>query len=234
MEIDINDFVTFTKLKNGEYKISHDKNNQANIAKFLHKIGYGTTKVNSKNVFFKRENADIIPVYFDNIRRAFYKTIQNYGYKNLPENVSYIDISNWYLTKHPIKKNEIFKHYLNDNLTENEMHLYLLKANHQYNEEYKVQKLLSKLSELNFSVIENHKSSFYTSGIIHYKNIAENQFLLFLQKMNKNLKRFMFECYLAEYNNTKEIALKSPKKYREISCCFDIEKDYAEIEQYLK
>ena len=72
MEIDINDFVTFKKLKNGNYKLNHDENNQANIGKYLRKVGYGIAIVNSNTVFFKRENSDIIPVFFNDIKRAFY------------------------------------------------------------------------------------------------------------------------------------------------------------------
>ena len=51
--------------------------------------------------------------------------------------------------------------------------------------------------------------------------------------MNDKSKRLHFECYLTEYNNEKDIAFKSPSKYREISCCFDIEKEYSKIDQYL-
>lgn len=233
MEIDINDFVTFKMLKNGDCKINHDANNQANMAKYLRKVGYGITRVNSKTMFFKRENSDIFPVYFDDIKRAFYEVIRNYEYINLPENVSCIDVSNWYLTKHPIKKNEIFKHYLKDNLTEEETHLFLLKASDSYNEEFKIQKLLSKLSKLGFNEIVNHKNSFFVKGSIHYKNVNKNQYLLFLQYINNNSKRLHFECYLTEYNNEKDIAFKSPNKHKEISCCFDIEKEYSEIAQYL-
>ena len=51
--------------------------------------------------------------------------------------------------------------------------------------------------------------------------------------MKRNNNRFQFECYLTEYKSQNDIAIKPPNKYKEISCCFDIEKDYAEIEQYL-
>ena len=233
MEIDINDFVTFTKIKNGDYKITHDENNQANIAKYLHKMGFGITKLNSKTVLFKRENFEIYPFTFDNIKSEFYKMLDSYEYVNLPKYISCHDISNWYLQKNPIKNNEIFKHYLKDNLSEKEIHLYLLKVSYSYREEFKIQKLLLKLSELGFSEIVNHKSSFFVEGNIHYKNISENQYLLFLQYMKRNNNRFQFECYLTEYKSQNDIAIKPPNKYKEISCCFDIEKDYAEIEQYL-
>lgn len=124
-EVDINEFVTFKKLKNGTVKVTHDKNNEANIAKHLHKLGYGVTKLNSKTVFFKKENERIIPVGFEVVKRAFYKIIRNFEYINLPENVSPIDISDWYLSKHPIKKSELFKYHLGGNLTESEIKILL-------------------------------------------------------------------------------------------------------------
>lgn len=233
MEIDINDFVTFEKLKNGVIKLKHDNSNLLNIAKYLHKIGYGTTKVNSKTVYFKRENSDIIPVHFDQIKRAFYKVIKNYEYINLPEYVTPHDVSDWYLTKHPIKKNEMFNLHLKDNLNDEETHKFLIKANHIYNEEFKIQKLLLKLSEFGFKEIINHQSNFFVKGNILYKNINDFKYLIFIKYMNNHLKRLQFECYLAEYNNEKDIELKSPSRCKEISCCFDIEKDYPEINQYL-
>ncbi len=233
MKIDINEFVTFLKLKNGNYKLKYDDKNEVNIAKYLQSIGYGTTELNSKRIFFKRENNDIIPVYFGDIKRVFYQVIRSFEYKNLPENISPIDIMNWCLTKQPVKKNNIFRSILKDNLSEDEKHLYLLKANLSYNEEFKIQKLLSKLSELEFNEITNHKNGFFRKGNIHYKKLKTSHYLLFIQSFNKNLRRFQFECYETEFNNELDIAFKSPNKFTEISLCFDIERDYSKIVQHL-
>ena len=107
----VNEFVTFLKLKNGNYKLKYDDKKEVNIAKYLQSIGYGTTELNSKRIFFKRENNDIIPVYFGDIKRVFYQVIRSFEYKNLPENISPIDIMNWCLTKQPVKKNNIFRKF---------------------------------------------------------------------------------------------------------------------------
>ncbi len=169
MKEDINKFLTISRYKNGRVKISHDVDNEANIYKLLFKLGFRKATLNNRKILFQKTNDDLIPVKFDDIRVAFCKLLKNFEFENVPDYVNYVDILNWYYVKNPIKQNRLFNEYLSVELSKSEIHTLKLKTNVVYKHRNKINSILDKLNEWNFSKTIDKKATICINTTLYYK-----------------------------------------------------------------
>jgi hypothetical protein len=234
MKYDINDFVIFDRLKNGSVKIKHNITNEGNIYELLHKLGYCKTKLDRKNIYYQRTETDLFPTSFLKIKLAFRDFLKNENFKNLPENISSHDILNWFYVKNPIKENGLFDHYLEDNLIENDIHVYRLKKDCDYKHKFEVQQLISKFEEWNFCKTIDTVGEFFKDCPLYFKNIGYTKYLIFIHFTSKNKMDDIFECCIATYTNEKYIGIKKPLNIQEIQANFQLDKDFHLIIDYIK
>ena len=235
MEKDINNFLTFSRFKNGKVKILHDKQNETNIYKLLFSLGFRKSILNNKKILFKKTNDDLIPVSIHDIQNAFYELLKNYEFVNLPDDVNYVDILNWNLDKQPIKQNNLFNHYLSVELNEKEMHILRLKTDVNYKHRNEINSILDKLNELNFSKSIDRKSSICKNAPLYYKKIDCNKFLIF-SHFNAESKKNIdgFDCWFANFKNETQIGTASPSELKDIRLSFNLERDYELIKDYVE
>ncbi len=113
MTTDINNFVTIKRQKNGVSKIIHNRENEVNIYKFLREnLGFYKLTTNKKRDYYRRGNNKPTPVSMFHIRDAFRDFIKHEYYTNLPEDIAPDEIYEWYISKNPIKENDLLRYIL--------------------------------------------------------------------------------------------------------------------------
>jgi hypothetical protein len=122
MTTDINNFITILRQKNGKLKITHDVNNRVNVYKFLRDIGFRKSKLDNRRVYYRRHNNKLTIVQPYEIKDAFHDFLKRADYTNIPDDVSHEDILEWYYAKVPFKINGLYDPYLEDTLSEQEIH----------------------------------------------------------------------------------------------------------------
>jgi len=234
MNTDITNFITIVYYKNGTTKVKHDINNEANIYKLLREFGYRKSKLDNRKLFFRICDNDLTPVSLTDIKYAFSSFIRDCEYTNCPEEISHNQIFNWYVRTNPIKENGLFDNYLAHTLTEKEEHMLRLKTNHDFKHKFEINELLTKFEEWSFSkTIDKINSYSSKNPPLYYKKVADNKFLVF-NHWNTNTKHTDgFDCWIATYNNEKQIGLKKPLELKDIRLGFRLERDYSLIQDFL-
>jgi len=120
MKVNIIDFISLTKLKNGKYKVMRDDNNLENTYRLLREMGYGYIKENSRNVYFKKGESGMVLVRLNDFQKAFFKAIKDCDLSTLPGNVTLFDVYNYY-RRNPLKRNAVFARYFEYNLIKQEL-----------------------------------------------------------------------------------------------------------------
>lgn len=233
MKRDINDFITIVRQKNGHVKIKHDFNNEANIYKLLHDLGYGKSKLNNRRIYFRRYDGKIIPVNLINIKDAFEEVLKKAEFSNVPSDIGRSDILNWYYERQPIKENGLFDHYLNDPLNEVEAHNYLLLTDHTYKRRHQIQQLLSKFEEWAFRKSIDSVGTFCEDNPLYYKPVADNKYLVFNHFKPEDNENDGFDSWVATYTEEKHIGNEKPLNVEAVRLCFKIDRDIQLIKKYI-
>ena len=233
MTKDINDFITIYRQKNGKVKITYDISNESNIYKLLHELGYRYTKIDNKQVYFKRENKNLFPVKFLDISLAFRNFLRSANFINIPPDVSLDNILNWYYEKDPVKRNGLFYHHLQENLDDEEQHQLKLQSNAEYKKKFEIQELLSKFNEWNFTKTVDTVGNFGKDDDIYYKNIGENKFLVFNHYNAKKWFVSGFDCWIATFKKESNIGKKRCLLNQDIRLSFHLDRDYELIKNYV-
>jgi len=233
MTKDINNFITIVRQKNGRVKITHDIQNEANIYKLLHELGYCKSKLDNKRIYFRRDKANVIPLHLWDIKNAFLVMLKNLEFINIPDDIEYEDILNWYYRQDPIKDNGLFNHYLSDNLTEPEIHSFRLQTDCIYKHKFEIQQMLLKLEEWKFDKTVDISSSICKNAPLYYKKIETNKFLIFSYFNSKVNTNDGFDCWVATFSNVKHIGIKEPLKLQDIRLSFQLDRDFQLIKDYL-
>ncbi|MDL2330651.1 hypothetical protein LJC62_01380 [Odoribacter sp. OttesenSCG-928-A06] len=214
MTTDINDYIRIVRQKNGQIRIKHDVTNEGNIYKLLREFGFCQFKLDNRTIYYRRQNDELTKVDFNDIKRAFYDFLKEGNY-TCPKDVSRVDILNWYLEKLPLKKNGLLKHYLEDTLSEQEIHSLRLQIDFDYKHNFEIQQILSKLDEWNFKKTIDTKSSIATNAPLYYKQVDSDKYLIFShwnadRYIDKKKKHYRdgFDCWLAKFKNEKDIGKK--------------------------
>lgn len=234
MKRDINDYIKLHWYKNGNVKITHDYNNEANIYILLRELGYRKTKLDSKRIYFRRIGADIIPVKIFDIKNAFLNVLQNEEFENISDEVRHNSIINWYYQQKPIKENGLFDHYLEDTLTEEEEHDFRLKTDHVYRNKFEVQQLLLKIDNWGFKKTVEIKGEISMQGTpLYYKNLDNIKYLIFSHHIFKGNDHDIFDCWVATFANEKHIGKTTPLGLQTIRLGFHLDRDFQLIKDYL-
>jgi hypothetical protein len=93
--------------------------NQTEIYKFLKEYGYG--RDDTFKVFYQRTDEGVISSNFRLIRMWFTRMLLDKEFTNI-HNLDYYEISEAYLKTMPIKDGDLFKYYLNQSLSADEIH----------------------------------------------------------------------------------------------------------------
>jgi hypothetical protein len=233
MTKDINDFVYFDRLKNGKIKISSDIHKEANIYQYLRGLGFCKSKLGNKRVYYRREGETIKPSSLHDIKYTFWELLQKGDFSNIPTDIEYSEILNWYLDKQPIKENGLFDYYLEDKLTETEADNFCLQTNHSFRHTFEVQQLISKFDEWNFSKTTDTVGAFCKDNPLFYKKIGDKKYLVFNHYNSKSKTNDGFDCWIATFANEKQIGIKKTMDVQEIRLSFHLDRDFELIKDYL-
>jgi hypothetical protein len=233
MTKDINDFITFDRLKNGRVKITHDINNEGNIYKHLHELGYRKAKLDNKRVYFRREGTELTPLSIREIKVAFRDYLRNFDFTNIPDDIEYFSILNWYYERQPIKENGLLDHYLEDELNESEVHYLRLKTNVGYKHKKEIENLLSKFEEWSFSKTIDNIGSICLNAPLYYKKIGDKKYLVFSHYNSEHKTNNGFDCWIATFVNEKQIGKKKPSDIETIRFSFQLDRDFGLISDYV-
>ncbi len=234
MTTDINNFIDIVRQKNGRVKIKHNITNEGNIYQLLRDFGLRKSKLDNKRIYFYRQSDNIQPVKLLDIKDAFREFLERGNFMNLPPDINHHDILEWYYSTLPIKENGLFDHYLEDTLTESEIHSLRLQTDHVYKHRFEISQLISKFDDWKFSKTTDLISSYSSDNPpLYYKRIADTKFIVF-NHWNANTKYTDgFDCWIATYSNEKQIGNKKPLELKEIRLGFRLDRDFSLIEQYL-
>lgn len=234
MTKDINNFVTIVRQKNGKIKIRHDIKNEGNIYKLLRDFGFRKSKLDYKRIYYQRHDNDVKIINPIKIKHAFLDFLKRADYTNLPNDVSHHDILEWYYSKAPIKENGLYNQYLEETLSEQEIHSLRLQTNHNYKHKFHINQLLNKFDELHFSkTVDNINSYSSKNPPLYYKGIGNRKYIVFNHWNYMSEYTDGFDCWLAIYANENQIGKEKPLELQEIILGFQLERDLPLIEQYL-
>jgi hypothetical protein len=233
MEKNINNFITINRQKNGKMKITQTDNNVGNIYKLLHEIGYCKTKLDNKSIYFLRKGIDIVPITFSDIKDAFLNILKDFEFTNIPEDIEYTTILNWYYEKLPIKENGLTNLYLNDTLTDLEIHKYKLVTDYSYIQEFEVNQLLTNFNKWAFIRTVDEIGTFCKGSQLYYKNIGDNKYLIFSYINSLGKTKGYFDCWIATFTNNHQIGNNKPISLQDIRQGFKLNRDFELIKEYL-
>ena len=233
MTIDINDFVSFDRLKNGKVKITTNISKEGNLYKYLRKLGFCKSKLDNRRIYYKRENNLINPSSMHDIKHTFWTLLQQGKFLNTPTDISHSDILNWYLDKQPIKENGLFDYYLEDNLSETEAHNYRLTTNPTYRHKFEIQQLLSKFAEWNFSKTTDVVGTFCKDNPLYFKRIDNKKYLVFNHYNSKSESNDGFDSWVATFTDERQIGIKKPTEIQDIRLSFHLDRDFELIKNYV-
>jgi hypothetical protein len=231
MKIDITDFISFDRLKNGKVKITTDISKKGNLYKYLRHLGFCKSKLDNRRIYYRRENNSINPSSLQDIKHSFWELFQRGDFTNIPTETSYLDILNWYLDKQPIKENGFFDHYLKDSLSETEEHNYRLTTNPRYRHKFEIQQLLSKFSAWNFSKTTDVVGAFCKDNPLYFKRIDNKKYLIFNHYNSKSKSNEGFDSWLATFTDERQIGIKI--QIQVIRFSFSLERDFELIKNYV-
>lgn len=235
MTRDINDIFFFEKNKNGKYKTLQLKNcNLENIYLYLRSLGYRKTKIDKEIIYYKRNKGEIdLEVRFVDIRYKFSEVMSNamFEFDNFPEDLEFITFINWYHHLSPLKEGNKCGEILYEDLTEDEIHQYMLKNNLKYKNSFLREELLAKFRVWNFKSCTDKVEAFGTKDYpFYYKSIDNGEYLIFFDAKKD---AYCFDCLIAEFKNEKEIGVKHPISYSSIMNGFRLDRDFDLVKSYV-
>ncbi len=233
MKRDINDFVTIIRQKNGNVKVTHTIQNEANIYKLLHELGFRKSNLKNKKIYYQRKGGTIIPTNFKDIKYAFLDILRKSEFTNIPEDLRYSEIVNWYHKRLPIKNNGLFDHYLFEDISQSEALTYCLLTDHIFKHKYEVQKLILRFEALKFGKTIDKSNSICQNAPLYFKEIEGNKYIIFAH-YNSEVKTIDgFSCWIARYRNVKQIGIKKPVVLQLIKPNFYLANDYELVRDYV-
>lgn len=234
MKTNINDFVVVKKHDNGEVNVSYDARCRANIYKFLREIGFCQTKLGNKRIFYRRTSDGILPVDFEKIEDAFFDRLKEKDFSTIP-GVKYSDIFDLFLIENPIRQYKSFYDELKDEMTDEEIHEYLLKADLEYRTKYELDETLLLLQKLKFNRTIDTMGEFTRLAPLYYKQIRADEFLVFNHYNIKEKALYQgFDCWLVrcEPGISEDINQRRVLYKKQLKANFKINNDYHLISAY--
>lgn len=233
MQRDITDLITITPNKNGRFKISQSLTQEANMYHLLREMGYRTTNLNNKIIYFQRHSRGIRPLSSMNeIRYELVEMIRSTACRNTTDDALCSLFLSWFYKDQPIRKKELILH-LNDALTDTEAHSFRLQTDHSYKHQHEVSTMLFTLKRWGFVETVDHTSDICKNAPLFYKRTKRDQYLIFTHYNSKRKTNNGFDCWVTTFKNEKYIGTQKPIRNECLRLSFHLEKDYGIIEQYL-
>ncbi|OFX51735.1 MAG: hypothetical protein A2066_10950 [Bacteroidetes bacterium GWB2_41_8] len=229
---DINELITIVKGENGSIKITQGAEQKCSMYKFLNEIGFYKTTINKRVVFFRKINGELFHSSFDEIRTTFWKKLENSEFLNIPSDINYKEILNWYLGKLPIKHDKTLNEYLNIRLNEEDEHILRMQFDHSYRNQFNITQLLTKFEEWGFKKTIDNVDSDNTP--LYYKKVSEDKYLVFRHYYFENKKRDGFDCSISTFAKESLIGKKQSLKIQDIKLGFIFERDINLIRKFLE
>jgi hypothetical protein len=233
MKRSITDFIEIKRFKNGKIALNQNLRNEGNIYRQLKELGFCRTKINDKSLLYRRVGNEIVPVKKYHLNDAFKDYLKETDFEDLPVELTTNDIINWFYEKDPIKKNGLFYQILKDQLNAEELHQVKMKTDISYKQTFLNNEMLEKLKMWNFKRTIDEKSTICSGRPLYYKNIGNEEFLIFSHYNHENVSISGFDLWRATFSSEKSIGKKKPKKLYDISLSFNLDKDFKLIKEYV-
>lgn len=228
---DIKELITIIKQKNGTIKVTQDVDQKCTMYKYLNEIGYFNTKINNRVVFFRKIDGKLFHSSFDEIRTTFWKKLENSEFSNIPSDISYKEILNWYLGKLPIKQDKILNKYLYVELNEYDEHLLRIQFDTDYRHQYNTTQLLTKFEEWGFSKTIDSVDSDKTP--LYYKKIDVDKYIIFRHYCFEKPKQDGFDCSISIFAEEHLIGKKPSVEVQDVKLGFIYERDTYLISKHI-
>ncbi|MGN6640083.1 MAG: hypothetical protein ACTHJ8_14335 [Mucilaginibacter sp.] len=197
---------------------------EGNMYQWLVTQGFGRAVIDGKDVTFRRTDAEVKPAAFWQMRDIFLDYLEKQGSH---------DLLNWFLSKSPMKQNNLYRHYLKSELTEQEIHVYKMQTDVVYRHRYQINQVLVMLSANSFKQVKDEKGTVGQGQMLYYRQTAEKQFLLFSHHNPGHKSLDGFDCWLGSFRDEKQIGQIQTDNLEDIRLSFNMDRDYELIAPYL-
>lgn len=228
----VSDFVTLSANKKKTADCTFEQ--QANICAWLLGLGFGQTLLDGKRITYRRIEGTVKPgsiLIMKDMLRKFFETHEFDGW---PDGVGRNDLLEWYYKALPPKQNDIFRTGMERELSDDELHQYLLHTDFSYRDRFRISQVIDRLAELGFEKSEDVTNSIFTRSDLYYKQTGAGQYLVF-SHFNKYDAYFPegVDCYLAPFGSIMQHKQVPEPTLKVIRNSFQIDRDFSLIENYL-
>jgi len=233
MNKDIKNFVKIKNLKNGKIKLYHNISNEINIYKLIRLFGFRLSKINGKRIYYLRINEKNEQTNFEAINDRFFQFLKNEEYENNSNEISNNDVINWFFEKNPIRRNNLLRHHLTEELSNSELHELLLQINSKYESEFRIKRILESLRKWKFENTVDSIGSFSKDADLYFKHIDQNDFIVFNHFNKHRILLSGFDAWKAKFSHANQIGKKLPIAIEEIKLSFEIDRDLKLVTPFL-
>jgi hypothetical protein len=205
-------------------KISQTVGQEGTMYQWLVTQGFGRAEIDGKIVTFRKIDGNVEPAVFWQMNDVF---------QDFLEKERNHDLMNWFFGKSPMKQNNLYRHYLKSELTEQEIHAYKMKTDSTYCHRYQINQILAMLSTQSFKQVEDEKGTVGKGQMLYYRETAENQFFLFSHHNPGHKSLDGFDCWLGSFRSEKQIGQIQTENLQDIRLSFNLDRDYQLIAPYL-
>lgn len=228
---DFNDFITHKISSNDRITF---KLNNYNICKLYYDLGYRKSKLDNKMVYFILEDNDLTPISLSYLKPVFFEMLKNKDFSNIPEELDYDSILNWYLMSSQISINDNFKSFLEVKMTEQEEHTYRLKTNSKYKKEFEYREFIKKMDELGFSQTIDKSITYGVDNPLYYKHISNEEYIVFNYFIYKGKAIHEFDYNISTFKCAEHIGKVKPIENSLIIKAFNFKRDYHLIKHLIE
>lgn len=229
------DLFTIKMDKSGKVNVIFNDNNLRNIYAKLRELGFGTTILNGKRIYFRRNENEIKGTIIDTFNHAYRKYVESEEFILSNQNIeNFNQIQERLIYSWPVKKSELLYECLNEQFTEKDLHLYNMTNDYKYRHLYKINLLLEKLEEWGFKKATESIEVFSGKGdTLFYKGVGNDVYVVLNHWNSKSKYNDGFDCWLSTYSTEKDFGKKIYLTNQQIRRDFEIERDFHLIQTHL-
>ncbi len=219
MEYKILDILSIKRQKNGMVKIILNKSGgKSNIYKLLFQLGFRQSILDKEKVYYQKKDTQLQIVTIHDARRAFKTFLESANFSDLPKDITYNQILEWYLGKYNIiAKNAFYEHYLSEELADNEKHQLRLQTDYQYAWKFKISQKIEKFKGLGFTKTIDKNSNIDPNSDLYYKKINNNKYIIFSHYGGLKVNFSGIDAWSAIFRREVDIGVKKPIKITPIA-----------------
>ncbi|RFZ90113.1 hypothetical protein D0C36_23000 [Mucilaginibacter conchicola] len=123
---DLAAFVSLKKTGKKGYQLQCSSSQEENIYRWLKQQGFGFSETADQPIFFRRIDGQIEPASAIAMKRKFLHFLETATFSNWQEDIDREALLDWFYAAAPLKQNHLFRKFLNDTLTMEEIRQYRL------------------------------------------------------------------------------------------------------------